>query len=146
MWVVRVKFKLYVTWLKFYWNWGIQQWKDSQVIKVAFLHLWMCRYITNLGIYYPEGVSHTHSNWHVIPWISLIFEFYFTCPRVPCIIYLNTYTMIQWKNNYDFVLFTALYFPSYYWAYIKLIQDVCKIMVCTIVFCYTAIQCNLAVT
>ena len=23
MWVVQVKFKLYVTWLKFYWNWGL---------------------------------------------------------------------------------------------------------------------------
>ena len=39
LWVVQVKFKLYVTWLKFYWNWGLQQWKDSQVIKVGFLHL-----------------------------------------------------------------------------------------------------------
>ena len=37
-----------------------KQWKDSQVIKVDFLHLQMCRYII-----YPVGVSHTHLN-HVI--------------------------------------------------------------------------------
>jgi len=46
--VVQVKFKLYVVWLKFYWNWGVQRWKDCQVIKVGFLHLQRCRYITNI--------------------------------------------------------------------------------------------------
>ena len=41
---VQVKFKLYVTRLKF----SIKlEFTDSQVIKVPFLHLQMCRYITN---------------------------------------------------------------------------------------------------
>ena len=77
VWMVQVKFKLYVPWLKFYWNWGLWQWRNSQVIKVAFLHLGIHRYI---AIHYTEGVSHTHFNWHVNLWISLIFEFYLDLP------------------------------------------------------------------
>ena len=60
MWVVEVKFKLYVPWLKFYLQW----WKDCFFSSS-----------TNINIYNQVVVSHTHFNWHVMLRISLMFEF-----------------------------------------------------------------------
>ena len=59
MWVVQVKFKLcHMTQV-------LLALEDSQVIQVAFL-IYKC----------AVHISHTHFNWHVILWISLLFEFY----------------------------------------------------------------------
>ena len=51
----------------------MQWWKDLQIIKAASSSTeLMWRYITD-RYNIPLDVSHTHTNCHVMPWISLTF-------------------------------------------------------------------------
>ena len=51
--------------------------------------------ITSIYIYYPINVSHTHLNWHVILWASLIFEFYLNFLWTVCFSLCCGYSAIQ---------------------------------------------------
>ena len=58
MWVVQVKFKRCHN----YDSSSIKTeiYTDGKTLGLSFLHLQMCRYMTNWHIYYAVGVSHTH--------------------------------------------------------------------------------------